>query len=117
MHGSGTTFFTLGLGDVLPHTALGRLLVVLEATGARRREAMLVLCVALAAIYAVVLALLATHHSVSMPVVIGILMLIVIVKKNGSRTEFASVKLRGSLMLALLKRFDDAIETCTLIEV
>jgi len=31
MYGSGTTFFTLGLGDVLPHTALGRLLVVLEA--------------------------------------------------------------------------------------
>jgi hypothetical protein len=31
LYGSGTTFFTLGLGDVLPHTALGRLLVVLEA--------------------------------------------------------------------------------------
>jgi len=31
MYGSGTTFFTLGLGDVLPPTALGRLLVVLEA--------------------------------------------------------------------------------------
>jgi transcriptional repressor NrdR len=28
----------------------------------------------------------------------------IIVKKNGSRTEFASVKLRGSLMLALRKR-------------
>jgi hypothetical protein len=28
---TGTTFFTLGLGDVLPHTALGRMLVVLEA--------------------------------------------------------------------------------------
>src|SRR5215472_11456880 len=25
LYGSGTTFFTLGLGDVLPHTALGRL--------------------------------------------------------------------------------------------
>ena len=31
LYGSGTTFFTLGLGDVLPHTALGHLLVVLEA--------------------------------------------------------------------------------------
>jgi hypothetical protein len=31
LYGSGTTFFTLGLGDVLPHTGLGRLLVVLEA--------------------------------------------------------------------------------------
>ena len=31
LYGSGTTFFTLGLGDVLPHTTLGRLLVVLEA--------------------------------------------------------------------------------------
>src|SRR5262252_1929061 len=31
LYGSGTTFFTLGLGDVLPHTALGRLVVVLEA--------------------------------------------------------------------------------------
>jgi Ion channel len=31
LYGSGTTFFTLGIGDVLPHTALGRLLVVLEA--------------------------------------------------------------------------------------
>jgi hypothetical protein len=31
LYGSGTTFFTLGLGDVLPHTALGRLLIVLEA--------------------------------------------------------------------------------------
>jgi hypothetical protein len=31
LYGSGTTFLTLGLGDVLPHTALGRLLVVLEA--------------------------------------------------------------------------------------
>jgi len=31
LYGSGTTFFTLGLGDVLPHTVLGRLLVVLEA--------------------------------------------------------------------------------------
>jgi len=31
LYGSGTTFFTLGLGDVLPHTALGRVLVVLEA--------------------------------------------------------------------------------------
>jgi Ion channel len=30
LYGSGTTFFTLGLGDVLPHTALGRVLVVLE---------------------------------------------------------------------------------------
>lgn len=28
---SGTTFFTLGLGDVTPHTSLGRFLVVLEA--------------------------------------------------------------------------------------
>ena len=28
---SGTTFFTLGLGDVAPHTTLARLLVVLEA--------------------------------------------------------------------------------------
>ena len=28
----------------------------------------------------------------------------IIVKKNGSRTEYASVKLRGSLMLALRKR-------------
>ena len=28
----------------------------------------------------------------------------IIVKKNGSRTEFASAKLRGSLMLALRKR-------------
>lgn len=28
---SGTTFLTLGLGDVLPHTPLGRLLTVLEA--------------------------------------------------------------------------------------
>jgi hypothetical protein len=31
LYGSGTTFFTLGLGDILPHTPLGRLLVVLEA--------------------------------------------------------------------------------------
>ena len=31
LYGSGTTFFTLGLGDVLPNTALGRLLVMLEA--------------------------------------------------------------------------------------
>jgi hypothetical protein len=31
LYGSGTTFFTPGIGDVLPHTALGRLLVVLEA--------------------------------------------------------------------------------------
>jgi Ion channel len=31
LYGTGTTFFTLGLGDVLPHTALGRMLVVLEA--------------------------------------------------------------------------------------
>jgi hypothetical protein len=31
LYGSGTTFLTLGLGDVLPHTALGRMLVVLEA--------------------------------------------------------------------------------------
>jgi len=31
LYGSGTTFLTLVLGDVLPHTALGRLLVVLEA--------------------------------------------------------------------------------------
>jgi hypothetical protein len=31
LYGSGTTFFTLGLGDVLPHTVLGRMLVVLEA--------------------------------------------------------------------------------------
>jgi len=31
LYGSGTTFFTLGLGDVLPHTTPGRLLVVLEA--------------------------------------------------------------------------------------
>ncbi|HXJ79191.1 MAG TPA: potassium channel family protein [Candidatus Methylomirabilis sp.] len=31
LYGSGTTFFTLGLGDVLPHTSLGRLLVTLEA--------------------------------------------------------------------------------------
>jgi hypothetical protein len=31
LYGSGTTFFTLGLGDVLPHTALGRVLMVLEA--------------------------------------------------------------------------------------
>ena len=31
LYGSGTTFFTLGLGRRLPHTALGRLLVVLEA--------------------------------------------------------------------------------------
>ncbi len=28
---SGTTFFTLGLGDISPHTGLARLLVVLEA--------------------------------------------------------------------------------------
>jgi len=28
---SGTTFFTLGLGDVLPHTSLARLLVVIES--------------------------------------------------------------------------------------
>ncbi|MBZ5646712.1 MAG: potassium channel family protein [Acidobacteriia bacterium] len=28
---SGTTFFTLGIGDVTPHTPLGRLLTVLEA--------------------------------------------------------------------------------------
>jgi len=28
---SGTTFFTLGLGDVLPHTSLARLLVVVES--------------------------------------------------------------------------------------
>jgi ion channel len=28
---SGTTFFTLGLGDVTPHTALGRLLAVVES--------------------------------------------------------------------------------------
>ncbi|HEY7059883.1 MAG TPA: potassium channel family protein [Chloroflexota bacterium] len=31
LYGSGTTFFTLGLGDVVPHTPLGRALVVLEA--------------------------------------------------------------------------------------
>ena len=31
LYGSGTTFLTLGLGDVLPYTALGRMLVVLEA--------------------------------------------------------------------------------------
>lgn len=31
LYASGTTFFTLGLGDVLPHTAIGRVLVVLEA--------------------------------------------------------------------------------------
>jgi len=31
LYGSGTTFLTLGLGDVLPHTTLGRMLVVLEA--------------------------------------------------------------------------------------
>jgi Ion channel len=31
LYGSGTTFFTLGLGDVLPHTAIGRAIVVLEA--------------------------------------------------------------------------------------
>jgi hypothetical protein len=31
LYGSGTTFLTLGLGDVLPHTVLGRILVVLEA--------------------------------------------------------------------------------------
>lgn len=31
LYGSGTTFFTLGLGDVLPHTAFGRAMVVLEA--------------------------------------------------------------------------------------
>jgi Ion channel len=31
LYGTGTTFLTLGLGDVLPHTALGRMLVVLEA--------------------------------------------------------------------------------------
>src|SRR5499427_5139569 len=31
LYGSGATFFTLGTGDVLPHTALGRLVVVLEA--------------------------------------------------------------------------------------
>jgi len=37
------------------------LLVVLEATGARRREAMLVLCIGLAAVYAAVLALPATR--------------------------------------------------------
>ena len=28
---SGTTFFTLGIGDVVPHTSLGRLLVVVES--------------------------------------------------------------------------------------
>jgi transcriptional repressor NrdR len=32
------------------------------------------------------------------------LMMPVVVKKNGSRTEFAAAKLRGSLMLALRKR-------------
>lgn len=31
LYGSGTTFATLGLGDVVPHTGIGRLLVVLEA--------------------------------------------------------------------------------------
>jgi hypothetical protein len=31
LYGSGTTFLTLGIGDVLPHTALGRRIVVLEA--------------------------------------------------------------------------------------
>jgi hypothetical protein len=31
LYGSGTTLFTLGLGDVLPHTAIGRVLVVVEA--------------------------------------------------------------------------------------
>ena len=31
LYGSGTTLFTLGLGDVLPHTAIGRVLVVAEA--------------------------------------------------------------------------------------
>ena len=31
LYGTGTTFLTLGLGDVLPHTVLGRILVVLEA--------------------------------------------------------------------------------------
>ncbi len=31
LYGSGTTFFTLGLGDVLPQTGIGRVLVVLEA--------------------------------------------------------------------------------------
>jgi hypothetical protein len=30
LYGSGTTLFTLGLGDVLPHTAIGRVLVVVE---------------------------------------------------------------------------------------
>ena len=43
----------------------------------------------------------------------------IIVKKNGSRTEYASAKLRGSLMLALRKRpvAADAIDTAvTLIE-
>ncbi len=28
---SGTTFFTLGLGDVIPHTTLARVLTVFEA--------------------------------------------------------------------------------------
>src|SRR5204862_5470617 len=31
LSGRGTPFCPLGIGDVLPHTALGRLLVVLEA--------------------------------------------------------------------------------------
>src|SRR5215471_11268409 len=31
LYGSGTTFLTLGLGDVLQHTALGRMLILLEA--------------------------------------------------------------------------------------
>lgn len=31
LYSSGTTFFTLGLGDVIPHTPIGRVLVVLEA--------------------------------------------------------------------------------------
>jgi hypothetical protein len=31
LYGSGTTLFTLGLGDILPHTTVGRSLVVLEA--------------------------------------------------------------------------------------
>src|SRR5215813_11540510 len=31
LYGSGTSFFTLWIGDVLPHSALGLLLVVLEA--------------------------------------------------------------------------------------
>jgi hypothetical protein len=31
LYGGGTTFFTLGLGDVLPHARIGHVVVVLEA--------------------------------------------------------------------------------------